>query len=70
MKFAYRLYNRQKYGMNVKFPEIDNYIIHFLMSLGVKGHDVCNLFSNGSTNDNNNNNNNTLRKERHQIGAY
>lgn len=46
VKSALELYIRQKFGMNVKFPEIDDCImIYFNISffLGVKGHDVCNF---------------------------
>ena len=46
VKFVFELYIRQKFGMNIKFPEMDNCImIYFKLSffLGVKGHDVCNF---------------------------
>ena len=46
VKSAFELYIRQKFGMNVKFPEIDNCImIYFKISffLGVQGHGMCNL---------------------------
>lgn len=40
VKFVFELYIRQKFGMNIKFPEMDNCImIYFKMFffLGIKG---------------------------------